>query len=387
MADNFATDASGNVVSRNFASNDVTYPSGGSANQEVVPIAIGVAAGSVGSRNFTDLTGDAANGLDVDVTRLPALAAGTNAIGKLAANSGVDIGDVDVTSVTPGTAAANLGKAEDVAHASGDTGVMLLAVRRDANTSLVDATGDYAPLQVDANGALKVAGSSGTTQYTEDAASAGAESLCLMGAVRQDTLASSTSTDGDYATVKVNSVGALYVTGSAGTAIQVDDAVFTPATSNVAMVGFTADETATDSVNEGDGGAARMTLDRKVIVADYAHTAGGWTPARLLSAASTNGTSLKASPGQIGFIYAVNLNAAVRYLKIYNKASAPTVGTDVPVLTLPIPASTTGAGFVLPIPIGLELTTGIAYATTTGVADADTAAVAANEIILAIGYK
>lgn len=36
---------------------------------------------------------------DVDVTSLPALAAGTNAIGKLAANSGVDIGDVDVTSL------------------------------------------------------------------------------------------------------------------------------------------------------------------------------------------------------------------------------------------------------------------------------------------------
>jgi hypothetical protein len=58
-----------------------------------------------------------------------ALPAGTNAIGKLAANSGVDIGDVDVTSVIPGVGATNLGKAEDAAHASGDTGVMALAVR------------------------------------------------------------------------------------------------------------------------------------------------------------------------------------------------------------------------------------------------------------------
>lgn len=37
---------------------------------------------------------------DVDVLSLPALPAGTNAIGKLSANSGVDIGDVDVTSTT-----------------------------------------------------------------------------------------------------------------------------------------------------------------------------------------------------------------------------------------------------------------------------------------------
>jgi len=40
---------------------------------------------------------------DVDVASLPALPTGTNAIGKLAANSGVDIGDVDVTSIAAGS--------------------------------------------------------------------------------------------------------------------------------------------------------------------------------------------------------------------------------------------------------------------------------------------
>ena len=40
---------------------------------------------------------------DVDVLSLPALPAGSNAIGKLAANSGVDIGDVDVTSIAAGS--------------------------------------------------------------------------------------------------------------------------------------------------------------------------------------------------------------------------------------------------------------------------------------------
>lgn len=40
--------------------------------------------------------------MQVDVLTLPALAAGTNAIGKLAANSGVDIGDVDVASIAAG---------------------------------------------------------------------------------------------------------------------------------------------------------------------------------------------------------------------------------------------------------------------------------------------
>lgn len=112
----------------------------------------------------------------------------------------------------------------------------------------------------------------------------------------------------------------------------------------------------------------------------------GWTPHRLLSASSTNATSVKASAGSVGFIFAVNLNAAVRYLKLYNKASAPTVGTDTPIATLPIPASTTGAGFSLSIPDGVNFSTGIAYATTTGAADSDTAAVAANEIFVFMGY-
>jgi hypothetical protein len=47
-----------------------------------------------------------------------------------------------------------LSKAEDSAHVSGDQGLMGLAVRNDTLASLVDTDGDYAPLQVDASGAL-----------------------------------------------------------------------------------------------------------------------------------------------------------------------------------------------------------------------------------------
>lgn len=47
-----------------------------------------------------------------------------------------------------------LSKAEDSAHTTGDQGIQTLAVRNDTLASLVDTDGDYAPLQVDANGAL-----------------------------------------------------------------------------------------------------------------------------------------------------------------------------------------------------------------------------------------
>ena len=82
------------------------------------------------------------------------LAAGSAAIGKLAANDGVDIGDVDVTSVVPGYGATNLGKREDDAHSNLDTGVMALAVRNDAIAAIGAADGDYAPLQVNSAGSL-----------------------------------------------------------------------------------------------------------------------------------------------------------------------------------------------------------------------------------------
>jgi hypothetical protein len=117
-------------------------------------------------------------------------------------------------------------------------------------------------------------------------------------------------------------------------------------------------------------------------------TSGGLSASKTISAASTNATSVKGSAGQVYSIYAHNLNAAVRYLKLYNKASAPTVGTDTPLLTLPIPGNTAGAGFVLDTGgMGIAFSTGIAFALTTGVADADTGAVAANDIVANILYK
>lgn len=148
------------------------------------------------------------------------------------------------------------------------------------------------------------------------------------------------------------------------------------------------------TANAGSGGATFASDDVssvqyprvKVSQGSDGIAQDGWTPARLLSAASTNATSLKASAGQLGLIIAINTNAAVRYLKLYNLATAPTVGTSTPVATIPIPGNTAGAGVAISIPGGLNFSTGIAYALTTGAADSDTGAVAANEIILTLGY-
>lgn len=110
-------------------------------------------------------------------------------------------------------------------------------------------------------------------------------------------------------------------------------------------------------------------------------TTGGIAgPLRLLaSAATTNATLVRASAGRLFQIVGLNNVASVRYLKLYNKASVPTVGTDVPVLTIALKASDR---FEVDLnPYGQFFSTGIAFAITGAVADNDTTAIAANDIL------
>ena len=189
---------------------------------------------------------------------------------------------------------------------------------------------------------------------------------------------------------------ATQVDGAALTALQlidnpvlVDDAAFTPATSSVMMAGFQADETATDSVDEGDAGAARMTLDRKLIVTPQPHTAGGCAIFRTLDLDETE-EDVKTSAGQIYGIFAINTTNAALYLKVYNATAANvTVGTTTPVMTLPVPGNndTDGAGFWLSLPVGIAFDTAISVAATTAVADNDTGAPGANALIVQVFYK
>jgi len=113
-------------------------------------------------------------------------------------------------------------------------------------------------------------------------------------------------------------------------------------------------------------------------------------PYKLISAASTNSTLVVAyALGKIRLmgLQASNVNAAVRYLKIYDKSTAPIVGTDIPVKTIALTGGTTGNLKDLNFNDGIEFSSGIGIALTTGVANTDTAAVAANEIVVNLDYN
>jgi len=83
-------------------------------------------------------------------------------------DQGTTLDNIDTNITNLDSTLTGLSKAEDSAHVSGDNGVMGLAVRNDTLASLVDTDGDYAPLQVNADGALYVAVEGGIT--TSDAA-------------------------------------------------------------------------------------------------------------------------------------------------------------------------------------------------------------------------
>lgn len=161
---------------------------------------------------------------------------------------------VQVSSQVPGTAATNLGKAEDAAHSSGDVGVMLLAVREATATDLSagNTDGDYEPLQVDANGKLHVnpgtvtvtgtvTSNAGTNLNTsllaleaggnlatvaalskaEDAAHASGNTGVMALAVRNATVTdlSVGNTDGDYEPLQVSAAGRLWTSTTVDSAL------------------------------------------------------------------------------------------------------------------------------------------------------------------------
>lgn len=102
------------------------------------------------------------------------------------------------------------------------------------------------------------------------------------------------------------------------------------------------------------------------------------------SAATTNALLIKTGATMAWAIQASNTNAAARFVKLYNKATAPTVGTDVPVLTIPIPP---GAMVQLsPGSNGIRFALGMGIAITAAAADADTTAVAASEVKVATTF-
>lgn len=133
--------------------------------------------------------------------------------------------------------------------------------------------------------------------------------------------------------------------------------------------------------------ASSVSLSAAITAMSISATSGGVSSRhKLISAASTNAALVKNAAGVLNGGIVVNTGTNVAYLKFYNKASVPAVGTDIPVYTIPILPS----GYVdinaLTGTVGDRFTTGIAYAITGGYADNDTTAVSAGQVFVNLNY-
>jgi hypothetical protein len=188
---------------------------------------------------------------------------------------------VDDAAFTPATSRVLMFGAEfdNVAVDSvdeGDAGALRMSANRNLLVNIRDAAGNERGLNVDA------AGSIGVTHSTLSVVGGGTEATALRVTVATDSTGvlsiddngGSLTVDG---TVTANAGTGTFtvggtVTANAGTgtfttsdtATQIDDAAFTPATSRVMMIGGTFDDVTPDSVNEGDGGAVRMSANRNL---------------------------------------------------------------------------------------------------------------------------
>ena len=238
-------------------------------------------------------------------------AAGTEAFGKLSANSGVDIGDVDVTSVIPGTGATNLGKAQDSVLGATDTGVAILSVRDDALSAITPVEGDYAVTRLDANGALWVHAAAGTEAFGKLSANSGV----------------------DIGDVDVTSI----IPGTGATNLgKAEDAAHVSGDTGAMLLGVRNDTASTaGSGTNGDYTFIATTANGQLFLAPSGGSVGVWSSAA--SAAYEASRVVKASAGRLRLLTGYNSGPA-QWIQLHDANVVP-AETSVPALILRVPTA------------------------------------------------
>jgi len=240
-------------------------------------------------------------------------------------------------------------------------GNIIGAVRRDANTTLVDTTNEVAPLQVNATGELKVA--------QIQPLPAGTNAI--------GKLAANDGIDIGDVTINNASGGSAVNIQDGGNSITVDYATTGSGTSTGALrVELPTNGTGTVGLNAGTNAIGKLAANSGVDIGDVdvtsiaagtnnigqvsvaPQTANGLS---VMNATSSDGATaltnsaqvIKASAGQLYGYFIYNPNSSAQFVQFYNTAAASvTVGTTNPLFMLTIPATSAA---------NVEFTNGITF--------------------------
>lgn len=138
------------------------------------------------------------------------------------------------------------------------------------------------------------------------------------------------------------------------------------------------------------GGVANVSLNATVVSTLIPQISGGLsTFNRIATGVSLDATNVKAGPGQIYHISGYNFSTTPAWLKLYNSAGTPDVGSlaFVDMKLIPANPSGGGGGFEMEIANGIQFTTGIAIGLTVGMASADKTSVSTSSYVVSIYYK
>ena len=324
------------------------------------------------------------------------------------------------TGATEVTLAAILAayKAEDSAAASGDKGLPLLAMRQSADTTSTDTDGDYTLLKIDEEGRLKVSAKSASYPLVTGNITANAQTVycdvsrasnvmlhmtaaSLVGhnVTFEGSIDSTTGTDGTWFAIQLvrsnaNTIelttGVLAATPAYAWEASVNGLSFirvraTAHTSGTATWKFQRGTYATEPIPAAQASATQAVSGTvtATVTAGTVNPVVPATPYFVNSAATTNGALILTGTSGLSAFYATNEGASYAYVKLYNKATAPTVGTDVPEMIIPIPPAAAGVPGVYALPMGFHgfrFALGLGIAITRNAVFSDTTAVGAGEV-------
>lgn len=295
-------------------------------------------------------------------------------------------------------------------------GVPVLAVRRDSD-SIPTEDGDLSLLAIDEEGRLKTSGKTasfppasgnltavGNTLSVDVSRASnvvfhvrntGAVTMAAGTFVFEGSIDSTNGTDGTWFSIQAvrsnaNTVevqaATLGIAVAAGTAYSWESSVnayqwmrvrctVIPTATSIATWTIRRGSYATEPIPAAQITATQPVSGTVAVTGTVGTTTATGTQFYLATAATTNATLIKSTIGSLFTATISNPTATPVFVKFYAKATAPVVGTDVPVMTIPVAAGTVQSfNFGT---IGQRFLAGIGVAATAGGLATDTAAAVA----------